>query len=73
LTGRVESVDASGEWPEVVLTVECTNQRDETTATASLRVRLPSRERGLPEFPSPPPDHGLLDGMPVPEEGPWAS
>jgi len=73
LTGRVESVDTSGEWPEVVLGVECTNQRDETTATASMRVRLPSRKRGLPEFPSAPADHGLLEGMPVPEEGPWAS
>jgi hypothetical protein len=72
ITGRVDAVVDGGEWPEVVCVVECTNQRDEVTATASLRVRLPSRERGLPSFPSPPDDHGLLDGMPVPEEGPWA-
>jgi hypothetical protein len=73
LTGRVEAVDDTGEWPEVVCAVECTNQRDETTAVATLRVRLPSRQRGLPEFPTPPPDHGLLEGMPVPEEGPWST
>jgi hypothetical protein len=73
ITGRVDAVVDGGEWPEVVCVVECTNQRDETTATASLRVRLPSRERGLPSFPSPPADHGLLEGMPSPEEGPWAS
>jgi hypothetical protein len=72
LTGRVEAVDDAGEWPEVVLAVECTNGRAETTATATLRVRLPSRQRGLPSFPSPPADDGMLAGMPAPEEGPWA-
>jgi len=72
LTARVAGVETTGEWPEVTLAVECTNQRDETTASGTLRVRLPSRRKGLPEFPDPPPDHGLLDGMPVPEEGPWA-
>ena len=67
-----EVVDAGVEWPEVVIEVVCTNQREETTATGSLRVRLPSRERGLPAFPAPPEDHGLLPGMLVPVEGPWA-
>ena len=37
----------------------CTNQLDQLTAEGTLRVRLPSRERGLPEFPAPPDDHGL--------------
>ena len=37
----------------------------------TLRVRLPSRTRGLPSYPTPPDDHGLLEGMLVPEEGPW--
>ena len=73
LTGRVSAVDTSGEWPEVVLAIDCTNQRDETTATGTLRVRLPSRLLGRPAFPAPPDDHGLLPGMPRPEEGPWAS
>jgi hypothetical protein len=72
LTGRVTAVDTAGEWPEVSVTVECTNQRDEPTASGTWRVRLPSRDRGLPPFPEAPADHGLLDGMPVPEEGPWA-
>jgi acyl dehydratase len=72
LTGRVTAVDDAGGWPEVVCTVECTNQRQEVTATGTLRVRLPSRGRGLPEFPAPPADHGLLPGMPAPDEGPWA-
>ena len=72
LEARVASVDADAEWPEVVVDVTCSNQRDEVTALGSLRVRLPSRERGLPSFPSPPDDHGLLEGMLVPEEGPWA-
>ena len=72
ITGEVTEVDTSGEWPEVVCTVQCTNQLDEQTARGTLRVRLPSRERGLPEFPAPPADHGLLPGMPEPENGPWA-
>jgi len=72
LTGRVESVQGSGAWPEAVCTVECRNQRDEVTATGTMRVRLPSRRLGLPAFPDPPGDHGLLPGMPVPEDGPWA-
>jgi hypothetical protein len=71
ITGSVTALDTSGEWPEVVCTVECTNQLDERTASGSLRVRSPSRERGLPEFPEPPSDHGLLPGMAEPEEGPW--
>jgi acyl dehydratase len=72
ITGSVTEVDTSGEWPEVVCTVQCTNQLDEKTARGDIRVRLPSRERGLPEFPTPPADHGLLPGMPEPENGPWA-
>jgi hypothetical protein len=72
LTGSVTAIDNGGAWPEVVIGVTCTNQRDETTATGSMRVRLPSRSRVLPEFPIPPDDHGVLDGMLVPEEGPWA-
>jgi acyl dehydratase len=72
LTGSVTAIDDGGAWPEVVIGVTCTNQRDETTATGSMRVRLPSRSAVLPEFPVPPDDHGVLDGMLVPEEGPWA-
>ena len=71
LTALVADIDPRGAWPEVVVTVTCTNQREETTATGSLRVRLPSRSRGLPAFPEPPEGHGVLDGMLVPEEGPW--
>jgi acyl dehydratase len=71
LTGRVTGVEGTG-WPEVLVAVECTNQRDEVTASGTLRVRLPSRSLGLPAFPEPPADHGLLPGMPQPEEGPWA-
>jgi acyl dehydratase len=72
LTAAVTDIDHTGAWPEVVVTVTCTNQRDETTATGSLRVRLPSLSGGLPAFPQPPDDHGVLEGMLVPEEGPWA-
>ena len=74
LTGRVTAVEPDGEggWPEVVLAAECTNQRDETTAAGTVRVRLPSRRLGLPGFPEPPADHGLLPDMPVPLDGPWA-
>ncbi|HEY1973381.1 MAG TPA: hypothetical protein VGH89_35900, partial [Pseudonocardia sp.] len=72
ITGSVLEIDSTGEWPEVVCAVQCTNQLDEKTARGTLRVRLPSRRRGLPEYPEPPADHGLLPGMPVPESGPWA-
>jgi acyl dehydratase len=73
LTGRVSAVDAdAAPWPEVVLAVECTNQRDEVTASGTVRLRLPSRRLGLPGFPDPPGDHGLLAGMPRPDEGPRA-
>lgn len=71
ITGEVSDVDASGEWPEVVCALECHNQRDERTAHGTVRVRLPSRKLGLPPYPEPPADHGILPGMPVPEEGPW--
>jgi hypothetical protein len=72
LTGTVIEVDEAGEWPEVVVELVCTNpQRDEVTAKGTARVRLPSRTRGLPEFPTAPDDHGLLPGMPVPIDGPW--
>jgi acyl dehydratase len=72
LTGSVSEVDTDGEWPEVVCAVECHNQFDQRTAHGTFRVRLPSRERGLPEYPTAPADHGLLPGMAVPESGPWA-
>jgi acyl dehydratase len=72
LTGEVVDIDTSGEWPEVACRVECGNQLDQRTAYGTFRVRLPSRERGLPEFPTAPADHGLLPGMPEPESGPWA-
>ncbi|HEX4532014.1 MAG TPA: MaoC family dehydratase N-terminal domain-containing protein [Acidimicrobiia bacterium] len=73
LTASVTAIDDTVEWPEVVIEVGCTNQREEATATGELRVRLPSRTRGLPSYPTPPADHGLLEGMLVPEEGPWAT
>ena len=72
ISGRVSDIDRSGEWPEVLVTVECTNQHEKPTASGTLRVRLPDRVRGLPSFPAAPDDHGLLEGMLVPEEGPWA-
>jgi acyl dehydratase len=72
ITGSVLEIDRTGEWPEVLCSIECTNQLGEKTASGVLRVRLPSRERGRPEFPTPPADHGVLEGMPEPEEGPWA-
>jgi acyl dehydratase len=73
ITGRVASVDSSGEWPEVLLDVQCDNQRDEVTASGTIRVRLPSRVLGWPTYPEPPADHGLLEGMLVPDEGPWGA
>jgi acyl dehydratase len=72
LSGSVTEIDGSGEWPEVVCELQCTNQRQELTAVGTARVRLPSRSRGVPPFPPPPEDHGLLPGMPTPVEGPWA-
>jgi hypothetical protein len=72
LTGRVAAIDERQPWPEVVVSVECINQRDEKTASGAVQVRLPSRRRGLPSFPEPPPDHGLLPDMPAPVEGPLA-
>jgi hypothetical protein len=72
ITGSVAGIDAAGEWPEVLCEVTCTNQRDETTATGTLRVRLPSTERGLPPFPPAPPDHGLIEDMATPVGGPWS-
>jgi acyl dehydratase len=71
ITASVVAVEPGGDWPEVVCEVTCTNQRDETTATGRVRVRLPSKERGLPSFPEPPADEGLLEGMAEPLEGPW--
>jgi acyl dehydratase len=71
LTGHVVDIDLTAEWPEVVVEVTCSNQRDEVTAKGSLRVRLPSKVGGLPTFPDPPADHGVLEGMLVPEGGPW--
>jgi acyl dehydratase len=71
ITGHVAAVDQSGEYPEVACQLECHNQRGERTALGTVTVRLPSRTHGLPEFPTAPIDHGLLPGMPAPEEGPW--
>jgi hypothetical protein len=72
ITGRVSAIDDTSGQPEVLCAVECHNQRGERTAHGTVRVRLPSRGRGLPEHPPAPADHGLLPGMPEPEEGPWA-
>jgi acyl dehydratase len=72
ITGLVASIETAGDWPEIVCDVSCTNQRDQTTASGSLRVRLPSRTQGLPPFPTPPDDEGLLPGMATPVGGPWA-
>jgi acyl dehydratase len=73
LTGVVESIDRDADWPETHIKVEIHNQRDERTASGTVVVRLPSRESGLPAFPTPPEDQGLLPGMLVPHEGPWAT
>jgi acyl dehydratase len=72
LAGSVREVDSSGPWPEVICELTCTNQRDEVTATGTVRVRLPSRTRGRPGYPPAPADEGLPPGLPVPIEGPWA-
>jgi acyl dehydratase len=72
IVGSVTEVDESGDWPEVICSVECTNQLGERTSNGAIRVRLPSRERGLPSFPEPPADHGLLEGMRTPVNGPWS-
>jgi acyl dehydratase len=72
LDGRVVGIDRDAPWPEVSVEVTCTNQRDEVTALGTLRVLLPSRERGLPSYPAPPEDHGVLPDMVVPQSGPWA-
>ena len=69
ITGHVESIEDG--YPEVICRLDCHNHLDERTAYGTLRVRLPSRSRGLPEYPPAPEDHGLLPGMPHPEEGPW--
>jgi hypothetical protein len=71
ITGKIAAVDRAGDYPEVVCELECHNHKDERTALGTVRVRLPSRAHGLPEFPQAPSDHGLLPGMPPPEEGPW--
>ncbi len=71
ITGHVAAVDESGEYPEVICELEFENQFNERTAFGTVRVRLPSRTRGLPEYPTAPADHGLLPGMPEAEEGPW--
>jgi hypothetical protein len=73
VTGEVASVEDESHHPEAVCTVRCTNQRDELTATATIRVRLPSRRRGLPAYPEAPAGDGLLEGMPAPSGGPWSA
>src|SRR6185436_18925085 len=60
ITGEVTEIHES----ELVCSLECHNQRDERTAYGTVRVRLPSREHGLPTYPTAPADHGLLPGMP---------
>jgi acyl dehydratase len=72
ITGSVTAIDESAGYPEVECALECHNQLDQRTAYGSVRVRLPSRSRGLPEYPFAPEEQGLLAGMPQPEEGPWA-
>jgi acyl dehydratase len=72
ITGSVTAIDESAGYPEVECALECHNQLDQRTAYGSVRVRLPSRSRGLPEYPLAPEEQGLLAGMPQPEEGPWA-
>jgi acyl dehydratase len=71
ISGSVSAVDMTGAFPEVVCSLECHNQLGERTAYGTVRVRLPSRTAGLPQFPDAPDGHGLLPGMPEPEEGPW--
>jgi len=72
ISGRVAAIDDANGYPEVLCALECHSQRDERTAHGTVRVRLPSRNHGLPDYPAAPADHGLLPGMPKPEEGPWA-
>jgi len=71
ISGQVSAIDETSGYTEVTLALECHNQRDERTAHGTVRVRLPSRTRGLPQYPTPPADHGVLPDMPIPEEGPW--
>jgi acyl dehydratase len=72
ITGSVSSIDDTTGHPEVVCSLECHNQMGDRTAYGTVRVRLPSRAKGLPEYPKAPVGHGLLAGMPEPETGPWA-
>jgi acyl dehydratase len=72
ITGSVSSIDVTEEHPEVVCSLECHNQMGDRTAYGTVRVRLPSRAKGLPNYPEAPAGHGLLAGMPEPENGPWA-
>jgi NAD(P)-dependent dehydrogenase (short-subunit alcohol dehydrogenase family) len=61
ITGRVSSIDDTNGYPEVVCTLACHNQREEPTAHGVVRVRLPSRTSGIPDYPEPPAEHGLLN------------
>ncbi len=72
ITGSVTAIDEEGVCPEVVCSLDCHNQLGDRTAYGTVRVRLPSRGASLPEYPQAPADHGLLPGMPEPENGPWA-
>lgn len=63
VTGQITEVSQHNGWPEVVIEARCVNQDDVVTATATARVRLPSSELGLPEYPAEPADQGLLPGM----------
>jgi acyl dehydratase len=66
ITGTVSAVDSTGQWPTSTCAIVCTNQDGVQTGRATVAVRLPSRTLGLPPFPDPPADGGLLPGMPAP-------
>jgi acyl dehydratase len=63
--GSVSGVSEADGWPEVECALTCSNRLGEVIATATIQVRLPSRSRGLPEYPAPPDDGGLLPGVPA--------
>jgi acyl dehydratase len=63
VSGEVTGIRSNNGWPEVTVEVRCTNQDGVVTASSTARVRLPSEEHGLPDYPAAPADHGLLPGM----------
>jgi acyl dehydratase len=64
IRGSVSAITETGGWPVVECAVTCTNRVGELIATAAIQVRLPSRSNGLPGYPAPPDDGGLLPNMP---------